>query len=454
MPDGGLADVPKHMNKRIAFTICARNYYGLAQVLKQSVQRQNPEIEFLVFIADGIPDAERVEFGNDAVDAVEAARAYVDADKLREMAFKYNLTEYCTAIKPFCFQHVFDHTDAVLVAYLDPDVFAFSSLDPVFAPLATASIVLTPHIIFPSLFEGKRADKGLLATGVFNLGFLALKRSYTSRTLLAWWGKRLLDQCFVDSHDALFTDQKWMDFVPTLFPVEEVVSLRHGGANMAPWNFHERAIAPGSSDGQFLVSRRSTERGAEDLPAEPRQADPLVFVHFSGFDYKKFCEGQVAQYNIDGLSLYHDLTPLIDRYMQAIRAQRTTVLRFLGKPYAYGTFADGSPILAFHRRLYRSAVESGLPIGDPFSTRDGGFLDTLRKHALMAPAGAGDDGFEKSNKFNLSGFDRKLVLFNRLMRLTKRLIGLQNYVLLLRLMRPYSRVESQLHLIDRRQNKL
>lgn len=439
------------MTKRIAFTICARNYYGLAQVLKQSVQRQNPEIEFLVFIADGIPEAERGQFGNDAIDAVVASQAYVDADKLREMAFKYNLTEYCTAIKPFCFRHVFDRTDAQETAYLDPDIFVFSPLEPVFEPLRRASIVLTPHIVFPSLHEGKRPDRGLLATGVFNLGFLALKRGDTAATMLAWWGQRLLDQCFVDSHDALFTDQKWMDFVPTLFPNEEVVSLRHGGMNMAPWNFHERAISVASDEG-FLVSRRPAEDGKPDLSAEPRQADPLVFVHFSGFDYKKFCEGQVAQYNIDGLSLYPDLSPLIDRYMQAIQAMRTTVLQFLGKAYAYGSFADGSPILAFHRRLYRSAVESGMTIGDPFSAQPGSFLQTLRERALVIPAGTGN--LEKSNKFNLSGVDRKLVLFNRLMRLTKRLIGFKNYLLLLRLMRPYSRVESQLHLIDSRQNKL
>jgi hypothetical protein len=242
-----------------------------------------------------------------------------------------------------------------------------------------------------------------------------------------------------------------MDFVPTLFPNEEVVCLRHGGMNMAPWNFHERAISV-ASDEHFLVSRRPAEDGKLDLSAEPRQADPLVFVHFSGFDYKKFCEGQVAQYNIDGLSLYPDLSPLIDRYMQAIQAMRTTVLQFLGKAYAYGSFADGSPILAFHRRLYRSAVESGMTIGDPFSAQPGSFLQTLRERALVIPAGTGN--IEKSNKFNLSGVDRKLVLFNRLMRLTKRLIGFKNYLLLLRLMRPYSRVESQLHLIDSRQNKL
>ena len=441
------------INKRIAFTICARNYYGLAKVLKQSVLQHSPDVLFIIFVADGIPASERLEFDPDAIDAVQSTAAYVEPSKLREMAFKYSLTEYCTAIKPFCFKHVFDHTDAQEVAYLDPDVFVFSPLDPVFAPLCDASIVLTPHIIYPSLFEGKRPDNGLLSTGVFNLGFLALKRSSTSQTLLSWWGHRLLDQCFVDSHDALFTDQKWMDFVPTLFPSREVVSLRHGGTNMAPWNFHERFISAGLGEDNYLVTRRGTERDTYDLTAESRPADPLVFVHFSGFDYKKFCEGYVAQYNIDGLNLYPDLAPLISGYMRAIQSLRETVLQFLGKPYAFGFFDDGVTILAFHRRLYRSAVESKMKFGDPFASTDGSFFDTLRRHALLCADSSGAS-FERSNKFNLTGIDRKLATFNRLMRLVKRLIGLQNYMLLLRLMRPYSRVESQLHLIDSSRNKL
>ena len=441
------------VQKKIAFTIVARNYYGLAQVLRQSVLQQHDDVDFLVFIADGIPAAQKDIFCTDAVDGSSVMQRYISPQKLLEMGFKYNLTEFCTAIKPFCFQYLFDTTEVTQAVYLDPDIFVFSPLDPVFASLQHASIVLTPHIVFPSLLEGKRPDKGLLATGVFNLGFLALKRSETASTLLAWWGQRLLDQCFIDNHDALFTDQKWMDFVPTLFPNDEVVSLRHGGTNMAPWNFHERVIVTATGEDRYLVSRRFAEDCSTDLHAEPRTAEPLVFVHFSGFDYKKFCDGQVAQYNIDGLSLYPDLKPLIDIYMQAIQSQQATVLQFLGMSYAYGVFADGSPILAFHRRLYRSAIDSGMALGDPFSAQPGSFLDALRKRALFVPAGTGG-GTDKSNKFNLSGVDRKLVLFNRLMRLTRRLIGFKNYMLLLRLMRPYSRPESQLHLIDPSMNKL
>lgn len=429
------------------FTICARNYYGLAQVLRQSLLIHDPDIRFLAFIADGIPENERAQFGPDAVDAVALMSDYVSAETLRDMAFKYNLTEYCTAIKPFCFRHVFDNSETSASVYLDPDVFVFSSLKSVFAELETAAIVLTPHIIFPSLHEGARADSGILATGVFNLGFLGLARSQTSDTFLRWWSQRLIDQCFVDNHDALFTDQKWMDFVPTLFPGSAVRSLRHAGMNLAPWNFHERQIASDGAGG-FKVSRRLDAKSTNDLQTEPRGADQLLFVHFSGFDYKKFCSGQVAQYNLDGLRLPGDLDPVIERYMKAIQDASPLVLQFLGKPYRYAAFDDGATILSFHRRLYRAARSVGKSWGNPFATTDGSFYRLLEQRSLLAGKGT-TASLDKANKRNLSDLGRKLSAFSALMRLVKRVIGFERYLLLLRLMRPYSRPESQLHLLDR-----
>ncbi len=437
--------------KKTIFTICARNYYGLTKVLKQSIAICNPDVEFIVFIADGIPKSDQHMFGDDAIDATVAFDTGIGHEKLVEMAFKYNLTEFCTAIKPFCFQHLFDTTNVQQIVYLDPDIYVFSAMTPIFEKLATASIVLTPHILFPSSLEGKRPDKGIMATGIFNLGFIGLRRSQTGKNFAKWWGLRLLDQCFVDNHDALFTDQKWVDFVPALFPEEDICVLRHAGTNLAPWNFHERLVST-DADGQLIVKRRldPAEKIGFDVNRMP---EPLIFVHFSGFDYKRLCSGEIAQYNIDGLSIYPDLQPLVNQYMAAIQTQKEAVIKFLALSYSYTTYQDGSPVTAFHRRLYRSAVESGLPVGNPFITGLGSFHQMLAKSRLI-PDQSKVAQIDKSNKNNLSGFGRKLAYFNMGMRFLLRVIGFQNYVLLLRLMRPYSRAESQLHLIDPTKVKL
>ena len=184
-----------------------------------------------------------------------------------------------------------------------------------------------------------------------------------------------------------------------------------------------------------------------------RLPEPLIFVHFSGFDYKRLCSGEIAQYNIGGLSIYPDLQPLLNQYMSAIQAQKGPVLQFLALSYLYTTFQDGSPVTAFHRRLYRSAVESGLSVGNPFITGVGSFHQRLAKSRLI-PDRSKVAQMDKFNKNNPSGIERKLAKFNMGMRFLLRIIGFQNYVLLLRLMRPYSRPESQLHLIDPSKVKL
>jgi hypothetical protein len=434
------------------FTIVARNYYGLAQVLRRSVMRHHDDIEFLVFIADGITDAEAGQFGPDAVDAAALMGNYVSPVKQAEMAFKYNLTEYCTAIKPFCFQHLFDTTDCGEAIYLDPDVFVFAPMTPVFEKLAGADIVLTPHILFPSSREGKGTDSKLLGAGIFNLGFAGLRRSNSGIAFAKWWGQRLLDQCFADGHDALFTDQKWVDFVPALFPAEDVAVIRHCGTNIAPWNFHERRVSK-SEDGQLWVERRVDESDTLVTEAD-RMPEPVVFAHFSGFDYKRLCSGEVAQYNIDGLTFYPDLQPLIDRYMTAIQTDREIVLKFLGITYRYASFEDGSPIISFHRRLLRSAVDSGINFDNPFAVGAGSFHQRLIRSRLVLQDRSESAKMEKSTKNNMAGVDRKLAMVNQVMRWVKRVIGFRRYLLLLRLMRPYSRAESQLHLIDSSQNKL
>ena len=140
--------------------------------------------------------------------------------------------------------------------------------------------------------------------------------------------------------------------------------------------------------------------------------------------------------------------------MTAIQADRETVLKFLGVTYRYATFEDGTPIIAFHRRLLRSAVDAGMPFANPFEVGAGSLHQRFVENRLMLEDWTEAAQLDKSTKNNMSGLRRKLALVNRVMRGVKWVIGFRRYLLLLRLMRPYSRPESQLHLVDSRQIKL
>jgi hypothetical protein len=228
--------------------------------------------------------------------------------------------------------------------------------------------------------------------------------------------------------------------------------IRHCGTNIAPWNFHERRVSKFEDD-QLWVERRVNV--SETFETEPdRKLEPIVFAHFSGFDYNRMCGGEVAQYNIDGLTIYPDLQPLITRYMKAIQTDRETVLKFLGMSYRYASFEDGSPIISFHRRLLRSAVDARMHFEKPFAVGAGSFHQLLVDSGLVIVDRVESAYMDKSTKNNMVGFERKLAVVNFVMRGMKRVIGFRRYLLLLRLMRPYSRPESQLHLIDSSKIKL
>ncbi|HTP12764.1 MAG TPA: hypothetical protein VMM37_04015, partial [Bacteroidota bacterium] len=99
------------------FTIVAQNFLGQAYTLAESVRRFNPELDFFIFIADRL-DASVV--AREKVTLVEARTLSIP--DVTSMSFKYDVTEFCTAIKPFCFSHLFQHRGYEKVLYFDPDI--------------------------------------------------------------------------------------------------------------------------------------------------------------------------------------------------------------------------------------------------------------------------------------------------------------------------------------------
>lgn len=92
------------MNSRSVFTIVAKNYVGLARILGSSLERQDPDVDFYIFIADE-PDGCEVTFPTNAIFARKALS--YSPEEWTDMSFKYDLTAFCTAIKPACFEYLF-----------------------------------------------------------------------------------------------------------------------------------------------------------------------------------------------------------------------------------------------------------------------------------------------------------------------------------------------------------
>ena len=278
-----------------AFTIVAKNYIGLGQILGLSLRKHNPNIDFRIFVADEFTEQPAI-LPKEVVMAKQVLKDLSEA-QWTDMAFKYDLTEFCTALKPFCFDHLL--TEGYEKAYyFDPDIFIFASIKDITESLNTHSMTLTPQIAGIHVnYTGEHPEWALNVNGIFNLGFCGIRNDQWGHKVIQWWKERLRDQAFTDRSVGQFTDQKWMDWIPA-FLGEKLYVQQSLGMNLAPWNYFERKIKK-IADNQYSVMFRTQDTFQRE--------DELVFVHFAGYDYSKLKQGIIARKRIEDLKEYDDI---------------------------------------------------------------------------------------------------------------------------------------------------
>jgi len=242
------------------FTICSNNYLAQAITLGYSLVQFNPECVFKIGLVDQKNSG--IEYSNIPFEIIEVENIGISA--FENFFKKYNITELNTAVKPFYFQFLFENfSDINTIVYLDPDILVFDTFKVLEEELKYYDIVITPHFTTPIIDNLKQCEEDFLNSGLYNLGFIAIKKTDNSCKMIEWWSERLKDKAFIALDKGMFTDQIWINFVPLFF--EKVKILNHPGYNMAYWNMHERKLSV-SSKKNFVN---------EDYP--------LIFFHFSGY---------------------------------------------------------------------------------------------------------------------------------------------------------------------------
>lgn len=245
---------------KIVFTICSNNYLAQAKALGDSVTRNNPDYQFMIFLCDKKSSAIDYSFFK-PYSIIEAHD--IGIKKFKQMVSQYNIIELNTSIKPFVFDYILKNdSQAQYVMYFDPDTYAFDKLTVIEDELKNKSILLTPHIYTPIEFDGLTPTENTFTQhGIYNLGFAAIKRSEDAQKMIGWWMRRLEVNCYIRSDEGIFVDQMPMNFVPIFF--KNVKISENWGLNMAPWNLHERDLT--IKDGKYFVNNET----------------PLCFYHFS-----------------------------------------------------------------------------------------------------------------------------------------------------------------------------
>jgi hypothetical protein len=347
------------------FTIVAQNYLAYAFVLGESVLRCHPGGSFSIFLMDDVDHRWRSSIEESGFRAVYPED--IPLADYRKFVFQYNITEASTGVKPSVIQMLFDQ-GADKVIYLDPDILCFRRFDEVLAALDQYSVVLTPHICSPAPGDYQPGEKELMRSGIFNLGFIALRKGETSTRFVKWWSDHLMRECVQEPDAGLFVDQKWVDLVPSCF--DEVYIMRNPAYNIAYWNLHERVL---EECDRVLYEVRSGER--------------VAFIHFSGFElqdlnniYKYVARnpiGTSARKKRHTLATRPDLVGPFEMYKQLVIA--ANVERFAKIPYAYARYDNGETISQLERSLYLNSATWTVCEADPFSTRQGSFWNACRK---------------------------------------------------------------------------
>lgn len=343
------------MMENCVFTICAHNYMAQALTLQQSVLKYN-KVDFKIFLADTPEESPLFE---------KLDESWIP--NWRNMAFQYNITEFNTSIKPFCFNKLFEEGYKKVV-YLDPDMFVVDSVNLIWDILDNKSIILTPHFCDMRLKENQEyREKEMLQDGICNLGFCAISNNDVGREIVDWWKDRLTNQCFNDKAEGLFTDQKWMMFIPILFPDETCVS-HNMGFNVAVWNLHERNLE--ILNGKFYIRR-----------LKDQSLTSLIFFHFSGFNplHPIFLTRRKPNINID---TYPSFRPILEEYTDIILANNFA--EYSKKKYGFAAFSNGEEVSVLQRRLYRKMLEQKfLSVAeDPFDS-NGIVYNLFKKKRLL-----------------------------------------------------------------------
>lgn len=306
-------------------TIIAVNYLPQAIALLESTRQIYPEIEFWVLVTDAtskdipfLPTA-NVLLPEDLV---------IPEEWLADMRSYYDQVELATALKPFLLSTLLS-SEVSTVTYLDPDILLYSELTEGFSAARESGIALAPHRLTPSnILLSEFGELDFLRYGIFNLGYICVGQR--GRAMLLWWEERLRWYCTRFPLDVVFTDQKWMNFVPALFDFKVI---RNFGYDFAPWNLDERALS--KVHDQYFVNE-----------------SPLIFIHFSqmsgglaagrGTDSWERAHKRSNQ-GTDSLRIINDLT---DAYAMRLIDLKEEVMN-----WSIGNTRDANRVIPnFHRR--------------------------------------------------------------------------------------------------------
>ncbi len=324
--------------KIVICSIVSKNYLAHVRTLVNSFLEYNPNGLAFVLLVDEIEDKFDPKKENFTLIKLED----LEIENPESFCFKYNILELNTGVKAKLLKFLFEKYQLKKLAYFDPDILFTNSLENLWKLLDDKSIILTPHILEPIIDEKHPSDFDILRSGSYNLGFIGLSNTEITKKFLNWWIPRLMDYGYSDIKRGLFTDQKWMDLVPTIF--DEVYVIKHPGYNIAYWNMMQRDIE--------IKNKKIYSNGK-----------PAYFIHFSGFSPDNI-ENVSKHQNRFILKNLEKLRKLFELYRDLLVENDYLTVKNWKCIFDY--FDNGIKIPNESRKLYSESLSRGNKFGNPF----------------------------------------------------------------------------------------
>lgn len=336
------------MSKAV-FSICSANYLATAKVLYDTLKEHEGQTRrYLVLVEQGWSREHANALGK-LFDCTIILLSDLKLPATERMAFQYDLTEFNTAVKPFAFRFLFA-AGVEKAIYLDPDIALYQPLEEVWSLLDQHSAVVTPHITEPLPDDGLApTNENMIRCGQFNFGFVGFANRAAPCAFIDWWASRLEDHCIFHPKHFYFVDQFYGALVVSF--IHDTKVLRHHGFNYAYWNTPQRKLS-------LVEQRWFTDNG------------PLVFFHFSGFDFSDPLRLSRHQNRIL-IDPGSDMAQILKAYAAAVNANQNLCADFLDE-YSFSTYDDGCPIGPDERLRYRDlSLEEKRTFGNPFQAANG-----------------------------------------------------------------------------------
>jgi hypothetical protein len=311
-------------------TVADRRFMASADAMFASIHEQHPDARGFLLLVDRWPTDTPRPAAYDLLTVEEAG-----IPDLHRRLFRYTPFERVMSMKSQALLQAWRrYPDFDRILFMDSDVEAVGSLQPLLDLLDGHDIVVTPHL---SDWRSEAADFRLMGhAGAFNAGVFGVRRPDGS-DFLGWYEKRCVRDCRIDVAMGMVCEQGWLGLVPALF--DRVGIDRHPGSNIAYWNLVDRPLTAGP---QGLLAA----------------GQPAQSFHFSGWDHRsprrlsRFCPASEPVSD-------SPLGTLLSRHLR--RLQSSPYWNWRDEVSVFSRFDDGRPVGEWLNVVYSDLLEPTLP---------------------------------------------------------------------------------------------